>query len=56
VTQLNDNQDAWELGADGKYTRLEPAPGEAPLRSQWAFMEDSFGIDETLLKELIQDL
>jgi polyphosphate kinase len=56
VTQLNDNQDAWELGADGKYTRLEPAPGEAPLRSQWVFMEDSFGVDETLQKKLIQDL
>ncbi|MFN8449604.1 MAG: polyphosphate kinase 1 [Anaerolineae bacterium] len=46
ATELNDNQDAWELGADCTYQRVEPAPGEAPLRSQTAFMDDSYGIDE----------
>ncbi len=46
ATELNDNQDAWELGADCTYRRVEPAPGEAPLRSQTAFMDDSYGIDE----------
>jgi polyphosphate kinase len=56
ATQLNDNQDAWELGADNSYTRLQPESGEVPLRSQWAFMEDSFGVDEALQKKLIQDL
>lgn len=46
ATQLLDNEDAWELGADGTYRRLEPAPGEAPLRSQDIFMADSFGMNE----------
>jgi polyphosphate kinase len=46
ATQLRDNEDAWELDADGTYRRLEPAPGEAPLRSQDIFMQDSFGLNE----------
>ncbi len=45
ATQLHDNLDAWELDADGMYHRLQPAPDEAPLRSQTAFMDDSYGID-----------
>lgn len=44
ATQLRDNQDAWELGADAVYHRIVPAPGEKPLRSQQLFMEDSFGL------------
>ncbi len=43
---LRDNLDAWELGADCNYRRLEPAPDEAPLRSQSVFMEDSYGIPD----------
>jgi polyphosphate kinase len=46
ATQLHDNQDAWELGADCAYRRIEPAPNELPIRSQWVFMEDSFGLHE----------
>jgi polyphosphate kinase len=46
ATQLRDNVDAWELGFDGEYRRLDPAPGEAPLRSHDVFMEESFGIGE----------
>ncbi len=46
ATQLRDNQDAWELGSDGGYTRIQPRKNEAPLRSQSVFMEDSYGIDE----------
>jgi polyphosphate kinase len=46
ATELRDNTDSWELGADGSYERLQPAPGEVPLRSQSVFMDDSFGIHE----------
>jgi polyphosphate kinase len=28
---LRDTVNAWELGADGRYTRIEPAPGEPPF-------------------------
>lgn len=45
ATQLADNVDAWQLGVDGVYTRLTPAVGEKPLRSQELFMRDSFGIE-----------
>jgi polyphosphate kinase len=31
---LRDNTQAWELGADGEYTRLAPAEGEAPRSAQ----------------------
>jgi polyphosphate kinase len=46
ATQLADNQDAWELGADCEYRRLALEPSEMPIRSQWMFMEDSFGLHE----------
>ena len=46
ATQLRDNVDAWELGSDGKYRRLESGQSEAPLRSHEVFMEESFGIQE----------
>ena len=45
-TGLRDNLDAWELESDCNYRRLEPAPDEAPLRSQSVFMEDSFGVPD----------
>ncbi len=38
-TALADNVKAWALAPDGRYTRVEPAPGEAPLRSQARFIE-----------------
>jgi polyphosphate kinase len=34
---LRDNVKARQLEADGTYTRLKPADGEAPVRSQTAF-------------------
>jgi polyphosphate kinase len=37
--QLADTALAWELGPDGSWRRIEPAPGEAPLNSQEALME-----------------
>ena len=43
-TELKDNLDGWELGADGNYRRLEPAPDEAPVRSQNVFMEEGAGL------------
>ena len=46
ATQLHDNMDAWELDSEYVYHHLQPAPGEAPLRSQSVFMEDSFGIHQ----------
>lgn len=36
---LADNTQAWLLGADGTYTRAEPAPGEAPLSAQAALLQ-----------------
>ncbi len=44
TTELQDNLDGWELGADGTYRRLAPAPGETPVRSQNIFMEESAGL------------
>ena len=44
TTELKDNLDGWELGADGEYRRLEPAPGEPPIRSQNVFMEEGAGL------------
>ncbi|MDX2139246.1 MAG: polyphosphate kinase 1 [Chloroflexota bacterium] len=43
ATCMADTMQAWELGADGTYTRLSPADGEAPLSAQEAFMKESFG-------------
>jgi len=31
---LEDNLDAWQLGADGQYTKLEPAKGDKPHSAQ----------------------
>jgi polyphosphate kinase len=46
ATQLRDNQDAWEMDGNGEYRHIEPAPDELPIRSQWVFMDDSFGLHE----------
>ena len=43
VTSLADNCNAWRLGTDGRYTRIQPAPEEAKIDSQAIFMEHSFG-------------
>ncbi|MEP7290703.1 MAG: polyphosphate kinase 1 [Chloroflexota bacterium] len=48
ATQLQDNQDSWEFGADDIYRRIQPAPQSEPLRSQDVFMSESFGLDEGL--------
>ena len=37
--QLRDTALAWELGADGGWRRVEPAPGQEPLNSQDVLMQ-----------------
>jgi polyphosphate kinase len=37
--QLSDNVKSWSLRGDGRYERVPPKPGAAPLRSQARFME-----------------
>ncbi len=44
TTELQDNLDGWELGADGNYRRLAAASGETPVRSQNIFMEEGAGL------------
>jgi polyphosphate kinase len=36
---LRDNQQAWQLHSDGHYTRVVPAPGEAPFAAQLALLD-----------------
>ena len=36
---LADTALAWRLDPDGNWTRIEPAPGDAPLNSQESLME-----------------
>jgi polyphosphate kinase len=38
-TELSDNVAAWELGADGTYSRVERKDGAAVVRSQQAFID-----------------
>ncbi|MDX6380421.1 MAG: polyphosphate kinase [Rubrobacteraceae bacterium] len=40
--QLNDTANAWEMNADGTYTRLRPQEGEEPLDSQARLLEEPF--------------
>jgi len=42
-TSLADNCNAWRLGTDGRYTRIQCGPQEASIDSQAIFMEHSFG-------------
>ena len=39
LNYLVDNQNAWELGADGGYRKLAPAEGEAPFSAQLSLLE-----------------
>lgn len=45
ATSLLDNTNAWELNADGSYTRRRPLDGEVEVNSQDIFMRNSFGLD-----------
>ncbi|WP_411834528.1 polyphosphate kinase 1 [Pseudoxanthomonas mexicana] len=37
---LDDNLNAWELGADGQYRKIEPAQGQAPFSAQAALLAE----------------
>lgn len=39
LNYLADNQNAWEMRADGCYERRLPAPGEAPFSAQLAMLD-----------------
>ncbi len=39
LNYLADNQNAWELRADGRYERRQPVPGEAPFSAQLALLD-----------------
>ncbi|MNU08929.1 polyphosphate kinase [compost metagenome] len=36
---LDDNLNAWELQADGRYRQCEPAPGQPPHSAQQTLLE-----------------
>ncbi|MBC7811834.1 MAG: RNA degradosome polyphosphate kinase, partial [Burkholderiales bacterium] len=46
ATCLRDNQQAWELGPDDQYYRIQPGPDEEPINSQDLFMATSAGLNE----------
>ena len=39
LNYLDDNQNAWELGADGGYRKIVPADGEAPFSAQLSLLD-----------------
>ncbi|HWS77928.1 MAG TPA: polyphosphate kinase 1, partial [Thermomonas sp.] len=43
LNYLADNQNAWELQADGSYRKLAPADGEAPFSAQLSLLDELYG-------------
>src|SRR5690606_6450475 len=39
LNYLADNQNAWEIDADGGYRKVEPAEGEAPFSAQLSLLD-----------------
>ena len=39
LNYLDDNQNAWELGADGGYRKIAPAAGETPFSAQLSLLD-----------------
>lgn len=48
ATDLANTVGAWEMLANGEYRRRQPNPGEPAFSSQEQFMQDSFGLHQTL--------
>ena len=42
LNYLGDNQNAWELRADGSYHKIVPADGEAAFSAQLSLLEDLY--------------
>ena len=42
LNYLDDNQNAWQLDADGRYRKCAPADGEAPFTAQLSLLEDLY--------------
>ena len=42
LNYLDDNQNAWQLDADGRYRKCAPADGEAPFAAQLSLLEDLY--------------
>ena len=42
LNYLDDNQNAWELQADGSYVKRTPAAGEAPFSAQLSLLQDLY--------------
>ncbi|HQQ57899.1 MAG TPA: polyphosphate kinase 1 [Thermomonas sp.] len=42
LNYLADNQNAWQMGADGRYHRCTPGPDEAPFSAQLSLLEDLY--------------
>ena len=42
MNYLADNQNAWQMGADGHYHRCTPGPDEAPFSAQLSLLEDLY--------------
>jgi polyphosphate kinase len=42
LNYLADNQNAWQMGADGHYHRCTPGPDEAPFSAQLSLLEDLY--------------
>ena len=42
LNYLDDNQNAWQLEADGSYRKLAPAAGEAPFSAQLSLLDELY--------------
>jgi len=45
MTNLMDNQSAWEMQTDGSFQHVQPKDDEKAISAQKAFMKDSFGLN-----------
>ncbi|XWX02955.1 polyphosphate kinase 1 [Aggregatilineales bacterium SYSU G02658] len=45
MTNLRDNQSAWELQSDGEYRKVQPQPDEPLISTHDVFMQNSWGVE-----------